>query len=197
MKRRRFIKNSSVIAAASLTLPSVVLKERNQRVKCITILHTNDTHSNIDPFPENHAKYPGMGGVEKRFELIQQIRSEQEHVILLDAGDIFQGTPYFNKYGGILEMKLMTALGYDVGTMGNHDFDGGLEGFAKARAYADFPFVCGNYDFKNTCLRMQYVLQKEHKTWHPDWFELPCQPQHLRRTFQLSTQTSLLHHPCV
>jgi 5'-nucleotidase len=150
MKRRRFIKNSSVIAAASLTLPSVVLKERNQRVKCITILHTNDTHSNIDPFPENHAKYPGMGGVEKRFELIQQIRSEQEHVILLDAGDIFQGTPYFNKYGGILEMKLMTALGYDVGTMGNHDFDGGLEGFAKARTYADFPFVCGNYDFKNT-----------------------------------------------
>ena len=152
MKRRRFIKNSSVIAAASLTLPSVVLKERNQRVKCITILHTNDTHSNIDPFPENHAKYPGMGGVEKRFELIQQIRSEQEHVILLDAGDIFQGTPYFNKYGGILEMKLMTALGYDVGTMGNHDFDGGLEGFAKARAFADFPFVCGNYDFKNTVL---------------------------------------------
>lgn len=118
--------------------------------KKITILHTNDTHSNIDPFPENHSRYPGLGGVSRRFELIQKIRSEEDNVLLLDAGDIFQGTPYFNKYGGVLEMKLMTELGYDAATMGNHDFDGGMEGFVNAKEFAEFPFLCANYDFKNT-----------------------------------------------
>ncbi len=86
----------------------------------------------------------------RRFELIEKIRREEGNVLLLDAGDIFQGTPYFNKYGGVLEMKLMTELGYDVATMGNHDFDGGMDGFVKARMFANFPFVCSNYDFKNT-----------------------------------------------
>lgn len=116
----------------------------------VTILHTNDTHSNIDPFPENHAKYPGKGGVSRRFTMIEEIRQTEKNVLLLDAGDIFQGTPYFNMFGGVLEMKLMTQLGYDAATMGNHDFDGGLDGFVKAKAYANFPFLCSNYDFTNT-----------------------------------------------
>lgn len=116
----------------------------------ITILHTNDTHSNIEPFPENHARYPGQGGVSRRFEMIEQIRNEEENVLLLDAGDIFQGTPYFNMFEGVLEMKLMTQLGYDAATMGNHDFDGGMDGFKSAKEYADFPFLCSNYDFANT-----------------------------------------------
>jgi len=94
-----------------------------------------------------------MGGVSRRYELIQKIREQEEHVLLLDAGDIFQGTPYFNKYGGVLEMKLMTELGYDAATMGNHDFDGGLEGFASAKDHADFPFLCANYDFSDTILK--------------------------------------------
>ncbi len=132
--------------------------------KSITILHTNDTHSNIDPFPENHSKYPGLGGVSRRFELIKKIRSEEENVLLLDAGDIFQGTPYFNKYGGVLEMKLMSELGYDAATMGNHDFDGGMDGFVKAKEHADFPFLCANYDFKNTPIdgltRKELVIEK-------------------------------------
>ncbi len=125
----------------------------SKRSKRLTILHTNDTHSNIDPFPANHAKYPGMGGVSKRYALIQQIRSEEEHVLLLDAGDIFQGTPYFNKYGGVLEMKLMSTMGYDAATMGNHDFDAGLDGFLKAKAHGSFPFLCANYDFSSTVLK--------------------------------------------
>ncbi len=82
--------------------------------------------------------------------MIQKIREEEENVLLLDAGDIFQGTPYFNMFHGVLEMKLMDKLGYDVATMGNHDFDGGMEGFVKAKEYAKFPFVCSNYDFTNT-----------------------------------------------
>jgi len=153
MKRRDFIRNSVLVSGGVLVAPTLIAQStfsKEKRTKKITILHTNDTHSNIDPFPDNHSKYPGKGGVARRYELIEQVRSEEENVILLDAGDIFQGTPYFNKYGGVLEMKLMTELGYDVATMGNHDFDGGMDGFVKARAFADFPFVCSNYDFKNT-----------------------------------------------
>jgi 5'-nucleotidase len=152
MKRRDFIQRSFLVAGGILVSPELMAADRKEKAQKITILHTNDTHSNIDPFPSNHAKYPGMGGVSKRFELIRQIRQQEEHVLLLDAGDIFQGTPYFNKYGGVLELKLMTEMGYDAATMGNHDFDGGLEGFAKARGHANFPFVCANYDFSDTIL---------------------------------------------
>ena len=151
MDRRSFVRNTFLVSSGALVAPSLFAHSAGSKAsKKITILHTNDTHSNIDPFPENHSKYPGLGGVSRRFELIQKIRSEEENVLLLDAGDIFQGTPYFNKYGGVLEMKLMTELGYDAATMGNHDFDGGMDGFVKAKEYADFPFLCANYDFKNT-----------------------------------------------
>lgn len=151
MDRRSFVRNTFLVSSGALVAPSLFAHSAGSKTsKKITILHTNDTHSNIDPFPENHSKYPGLGGVSRRFELIQKIRSEEENVLLLDAGDIFQGTPYFNKYGGVLEMKLMTELGYDAATMGNHDFDGGMDGFVKAKEYADFPFLCANYDFKNT-----------------------------------------------
>lgn len=119
----------------------------------LTVLHTNDTHSHIDPFPDDHPKYPGMGGVRKRKTIIDQIRGENENVILLDAGDIFQGTPYFNIYRGEIEFRAMSALKYDAATMGNHDFDIGLEGFLNAYPLAEFPFVCSNYDFSNTPLK--------------------------------------------
>ncbi len=155
MKRRSFLRNSVLVTGGILVTPSIFAESmipKDKKIKRITILHTNDTHSNIDPFPNNHSKYPGKGGVARRFELIQQVREEEENVLLLDAGDIFQGTPYFNKYGGVLEMKLMTELGYDVATMGNHDFDGGMDGFVKAKTFANFPFVCSNYDFKNTVI---------------------------------------------
>ena len=132
--------------------PQLALSNKDSKTKKITILHTNDTHSNIDPFPDNHAKHPGMGGVSRRFELIQQVRQEVENVLLLDAGDIFQGTPYFNKYQGVLEMKLMSELAYNAATMGNHDFDIGIDGFIKAKEYTNFPFICSNYDFKQTAL---------------------------------------------
>lgn len=132
--------------------PQLISSTEESKKKRITILHTNDTHSNIDPFPDNHAKHPGMGGVSRRYDLIQQVRQEVDNVLLLDAGDIFQGTPYFNKYHGVLEMKLMSELGYNAATMGNHDFDIGIEGFIKAKEHANFPFICSNYNFKNTAL---------------------------------------------
>lgn len=160
MKRRDFVRNSFLVTGGLVVSSKLLSQESNRdakKVARLTILHTNDTHSNIDPFPANHSKYPNMGGVSKRYSLINKVREEEEHVLLLDAGDIFQGTPYFNKYGGVLEMKLMTEMGYDVATMGNHDFDAGLEGFLKAKQYAKFPFVCANYDFSKTILNEQTV----------------------------------------
>ncbi|MEN9001238.1 MAG: metallophosphatase [Flavobacteriales bacterium] len=126
--------------------------ERKEAMK-ITILHTNDVHSHIEPFPENHRKYPGKGGVQNRYNLIKKIREENKNTLLFDCGDIFQGTPYFNKYGGELELKLMSKMGYDASTMGNHDFDNGMDGFLKVNKHAKFPFICSNYDFKDTILK--------------------------------------------
>lgn len=151
MKRREFIQKTILSAAASGLAPSLLAQESSRRQQ-LTILHTNDTHSNIDPFPSNHSSFPNRGGVSRRYEMIRQIRAEEEQVLVLDAGDIFQGTPYFNRYGGELEMKVMTKIGYDAATMGNHDFDAGMEGFLKAKQHALFPFLCANYDFKNTVL---------------------------------------------
>ncbi len=151
MKRREFIQKTILGTAAVSLSPSLMAQESSKKQQ-LTILHTNDTHSNIDPFPPNHAKFPNRGGVAARYELLKHIRSEEEQVLLLDAGDIFQGTPYFNRFGGELEMKVMSKMAYDAATMGNHDFDAGMEGFRKAKQHADFPFLCANYDFRNTVL---------------------------------------------
>jgi len=132
MKRRNFVQKGILLTGVTIIAPSLMAQTSNdktKKIKRITILHTNDTHSTIEPFPANHSKFPGKGGVVNRFNLIQQIRSEEENVLLLDAGDIFQGTPYFNMFGGVLEMKAMSKIGYDAATMGNHDFDGGMDGF--------------------------------------------------------------------
>lgn len=150
MDRRRFITKIATGGVALVALPSIAAGNGENK---ITILHTNDTHSHIDPFPADHKRHPNQGGVNRRTALIDLIRKEEEHVIVLDAGDIFQGTPYFNMHGGELELKLMSAMGYDAVTMGNHDFDAGLEGFKKVYPHANFPFLCANYDFDNTPLK--------------------------------------------
>jgi 5'-nucleotidase len=126
----------------------------------ITILHTNDVHSRIEPFPDTDPKWPGLGGVARRAALINKIRKEEKHVLLLDAGDIFQGTPYFNVYGGELELKLMSQMGYDAGTIGNHDFDNGLDGLVKQLPHATFPLLCTNYDFSNTVMKGKTIPYK-------------------------------------
>jgi 5'-nucleotidase len=125
---------------------------KSVNTKHLTILHTNDVHSYIDPFPANHPKNPNMGGVARRAALIESIRKENPNVLLLDAGDIFQGTPYFNYYGGELEFKLMSMMQYDLATIGNHDFDNGIEGLYAQLPHASFEFVSANYDFKNTIM---------------------------------------------
>ncbi|SNR30563.1 bifunctional metallophosphatase/5'-nucleotidase [Lutibacter flavus] len=152
MKRRNFIQKSSA-GAAFLTLGGLSLESFAKKTsKHITILHTNDVHSHIDPFPEDHYKTPNQGGVARRATLVENIRKENPNTLLLDAGDIFQGTPYFNFYGGEIEFKLMSMLKYDAATIGNHDFDNGIDGLFAQLPNAKFDFVSANYDFKNTVL---------------------------------------------
>jgi len=152
MKRRDFLKGTAATSAL-LTVGGLSLSSFTSiAVKKITILHTNDTHSHIESYPVNHPLYPNMGGVARRATLISKIREEEKNVLLLDAGDIFQGTPYFNYYGGELEFKMMSKLGYDIATLGNHDFDNGLEGLLSQLPNAQFDFVNTNYNFKNTIL---------------------------------------------
>lgn len=149
--RRHFLRNSFLLSAGGV-LPVSHDFLKYQSPQKLTILHTNDTHSHIDPFPEDHPKYPGWGGVTARAVAIEKIKQRNPHVILLDAGDIFQGTAYFNRYKGTLEMNLFSQMGYDLATLGNHDFDIGMDGFLRAKQFATFDFVCANYDFKNTDL---------------------------------------------
>lgn len=152
MKRRDFIQKTAT-SSTILALPSLpLLSFGKPDIKKITILHTNDTHSHIDPFPADDSRNPNKGGVSRRASLIESIRTENPNVLLLDAGDIFQGTPYFNYYGGELEFKLMSMLQYDLATLGNHDFDNGIDGFYTQLPHAKFDFVSANYDFKNTVL---------------------------------------------
>jgi 5'-nucleotidase len=142
-----------ITTAGIVVAPSYLMaSERHKEIIRLTVLHTNDMHSHIDPFPMNDPKYPGLGGIEKRSTLIKNIRATEENVLLLDAGDVFQGTPYFNLYGGELEFKLMSKMGYDACTIGNHDLDNGLEGLKRMMPHANFPFINCNYDFSNTIL---------------------------------------------
>ncbi|RAV30041.1 bifunctional metallophosphatase/5'-nucleotidase [Sinomicrobium soli] len=153
MKRRDFIQHTSA-SAAFLSLGGFSLSSctPENTAKHITILHTNDVHSHIDVLPDNDPRNPGKGGVSRRATLIERIRRENPNTLLLDAGDIFQGTPYFNYYGGELEFKLMSMLRYDAATLGNHDFDNGIDGLYAQLPHADFDFIIANYDFSDTVM---------------------------------------------
>lgn len=149
--RRSFIKKSSLVGA-SLGVSPLIFGQNSadsSNSQTVVIMHTNDVHSHIHPFEKEHYKYPDQGGVIRRAFVIDQLRKKYKHTLLLDAGDIFQGTPFFNFYGGELEMKLMTKLKYDAATIGNHDFDGGIDGLIKAKKHGKFDFLISNYLFEN------------------------------------------------
>ena len=154
--RRSFLKRVS-LGAVGLTIFNHKLLAQEDLIK-ITILHTNDMHSRIEPF--SSGKFKGFGGMAQRSSIIEEIRKKEKNVLLFDAGDIFQGTPYFNYYGGELEFKLMSEMKYDAATLGNHDFDNGLDGLKKQLKHASFPFLTSNYDFKKTILRNKFKSYK-------------------------------------
>ena len=155
--RRDFIKRAALGTAAISIIPSKAFSDTSA-LNQLTILHTNDMHSHIHPFESGRNK--GVGGMAQRATIIKQIRDEGNQVLLLDAGDIFQGTPYFNTYGGELELKLMSEMGYDASTIGNHDFDNGLDGLVNQLPHAKFPFIVSNYDFSNTNMHDKYLKYK-------------------------------------
>lgn len=162
MNRRKFIRETAFAGGALLASTAIGAAIPTQYA--LTILHTNDVHSRLDPFPMDGSRNQGLGGVAARSYIIKEIREQADQVLLLDAGDIFQGTPYFNMYKGEPEIKAMSKMGYDAVTMGNHDFDAGIENFANQLQHANFPVVICNYDFTGTAMENKYqpytIIQK-------------------------------------
>ena len=158
INRRTFLKTSAAFGATAVAFPFDALSAADT---VITILHTNDTHSQIDPLPAND-RNAGKGGVARRATLVKRIRKENPNTLLVDAGDVLQGTPYFNFYKGEVEYKAMSAIGYDAGTLGNHEFDNGVEALATALKFANFDIISANYDVKGTVLEplvKRYVVK--------------------------------------
>lgn len=152
INRRTFLTTAAAFGA-TVAFPRELLRA-SAADTVITILHTNDTHSQIDPLPANDAN-AGKGGVARRATLVKRVRKENPNTLLIDAGDVLQGTPYFNFYKGEVEYKAMSAIGYDVGTLGNHEFDNGVEALAAALKFANFDIVSANYDVKGTALEQR------------------------------------------
>lgn len=151
-----------LLATSPWAAPGAPLLNVEAGETLITILHTNDTHSQIDPLPANDKLYPDKGGVSRRATLVKRVRKENPNTLLIDAGDVFQGTPYFNFYKGEVEYKAMSLIGYDVVTLGNHDFDNGVNALAAAMKFATFDFVSANYDVRGTPLEKRvkpYVVR--------------------------------------
>lgn len=143
MDRRRFIGT----AGLGLTVLSGALGRVGGTAPKLTILQTNDTHSRIDPFPMDGGRNQGLGGVARRKVLIDRIREREEYTLLVDSGDIFQGTPYFNLYGGEVEIESLNRMGYEVATLGNHEFDNGIGGLEKTMPLAKFDWISSNLDW--------------------------------------------------
>jgi 5'-nucleotidase len=160
INRRTFLTTSAAFGVTLAGFPRELLKA-SAADTVITILHTNDTHSQIDPLPANDAN-AGKGGIARRATLVKRVRKENPNTLLVDAGDVLQGTPYFNFYKGEVEYKAMSAVGYDVGTLGNHEFDNGVEALAAALKFANFDIVSANYDVIGTALEplvKRYVVK--------------------------------------
>ena len=131
----------------------LVAPDSAQKTKQLVILQTSDTHSRIEPIAVNAAdRYVGMGGTVRRATFIKEARKINPNLLLFDCGDISQGTPYYNLFQGEVEVKMMNLMGYDAMTIGNHEFDFGLENMARLFRMANFPVVCSNYDVTGTVL---------------------------------------------
>ena len=141
------------ISIYCLLVVCLIFTASAQQTKELFILQTSDTHSRIEPInPHAADRYAGMGGTVRRATFLKEYRAEHPDVLLFDCGDISQGTPYYNLFRGEVEVKMMNLMGYDAMTIGNHEFDFGLENMARLFRMADFPVVCANYDVSGTVL---------------------------------------------
>ena len=165
MNNRRAFLKQTILGGGALAL-GLIPKElfASGELVRLTVMHTNDMHCHLDPFPADHAEYPGKGGLVRIASMVNQCRKENPNLLLLDAGDMFQGTPYFNYFKGNLIVKVMSKMGYDAGTIGNHEFDNGMGDILSAINNANFPLISSNYDFSDTLLnghvKTQLILEK-------------------------------------
>ena len=138
----------------TLALAAALATGAGARGRKITILHTNDTHSCIYPLNRHLADtlLAGRGGFVRRAEMVRQERRKEPELLLLDSGDFSQGSTYYTLYKGDVEVGLMNLMGYDAATLGNHEFDYGVDNLARLARKAEFPIVCANYDFTGTPL---------------------------------------------
>lgn len=151
MNRKAFLRQAFTISTGTLLTGSMMFGKSESETS-LTILYTNDTHARLDPFPDNARHFAGLGGIARRANIVKQIRKQEKHVLLLDAGDVFQGTPWYDVYGGEVDLKLMSEMKYDAMAVGNHEFDKGLQAFADAATKAEFPILAANYSTRNTPL---------------------------------------------
>lgn len=121
--------------------------------KKLILLQTSDVHSRIEPINQEGDRNYHEGGFVRRATFLDKFRKEHADVLLFDCGDISQGTPYYNMFQGEVEIKLMNEMGYDAMTIGNHEFDFGLDNMARLFKMANFPVVCANYDLEATILK--------------------------------------------
>lgn len=151
--RRTFLKQIGALSLAFTCDPLNAIANKHVKANTlsrrITILHTNDVHSHIDPIQADNIGNIHIGGFARRKTYIDIVRNEVDNLLVLECGDMFQGTPYFNIYKGKLEIELMNKMGIDAVTIGNHEFDNGLDELYKRIKEANFPFLNANYDFKD------------------------------------------------
>jgi 5'-nucleotidase len=155
--------NNKIIAIALLIIISTFQLAAEKKIKLV-ILHTNDTHSQVEPTEKSNLKTADMGGYARRMGVIEKIRSEEKNVLLFDAGDFSQGTPYFNFFNGRVEIDALNRMQYDAGTLGNHEFDNGIDTLAVILQKARFPMISSNYDVDNTPIKNQiqpYLILKK------------------------------------
>jgi len=153
LNRREFIKKGFVAVGTLALMPSWAFKSND--LTRLVIIHTNDLHSRLEPFPENHPKYSGKGGMNRISAYVKETRKKEPQLLMLDSGDFSQGTPYYNFFGNELIVKMMNEIGFDASTVGNHEFDLGLDSLSSALSLANFPLISSNYDFSSTPLNQK------------------------------------------
>ena len=159
MKRNLYIYNKVVTRLVMGLLPFYLfafspLDADAKKHKQLVILHTNDTHSTIFPVKQNidDKEIAGRGGYLRRVNMLKEQRQQHPDLLLFDSGDFSQGSGYYTLFKGEVEIGLMNQMGYDAVTIGNHEFDFGLDNLARIFRMANFPIVCSNYDCKGTVL---------------------------------------------
>lgn len=158
------MRNYSKISIVLLSLVIVIGSSTAAGKLKLVILHTNDTHSQVEPRDKSTLASSDMGGYARRMGVINKIRAEEKNVLLFDAGDFSQGTPYFNFYNGRIEIDAINKMKYDAITLGNHEFDNGIDTLAVILSKATVPVVSSNYEISQTAIapyvKPYYIIQK-------------------------------------